>query len=630
MEQVLPRPITIDTDTSVNSERDLLQSELEAARDAVARAYSRERLGLRHVNEDLKTRYDELSVEYGNTVLQERLQEITDQSERNALAIGFIIDEANRLSQRVDEFTEDNAVHKRLKAADEFIEKGSKRRARVMRIGATVIMAATGKLVGSMVVVGGTVGAMAGAGLSTGLQEVAKLRYKQIDEIKVDDEFMARHQQSDLVDVLASSRQFASQQIEQRIDKDHTMSRTAFKRGLGKAGIAAAFSGAISVGIDSFGSGSSAYAATPADGAGYDSLGVDTNTHGSIGVDVDTYTSPDVDLDGYENPGVEPTAHENPGVDLDTHDEIAVEATDHQLSLDADSDSHESPDVTLDTHQNPGVESVNYENPGVDLDTHESPDVDADTVTSPGVSVETDLDLPDVDNGEGLNQFVSDNYDYELTHAESMELGQELHEQGFMYYDPNYLGEKYGNPYGINPPGEIDLQTHNTIRDMIDDGQLNDSVGVEADVDVDTDTQTETDTPTTSDHSLEIDDESDVDTGDDQTPVDTETSSDELTSSEIANANQQIERLIESGKYSLLNTVELPGVDLGQLAEKFSGMTYSDGTPLVKASGDDLLQFNNQPDGASLPKAAMDFINGFLEDKGLNTYSYSSFNSAGK
>lgn len=289
-------------------------------------------------------------------------------------------------------------------------------------------------------------------------------------------------------------------------------------------------------------------------------------------------------------------------------------------------------------------------------------------------SPEIEVGLPVVDHGEGLNSFVNSHYDHTLTPQESLELGERLHEQGYMY-ESMYLEQNYGNPYGINEPGRIDATFDATIREYLGiDAPTTDVVtdvpgttGLQAGaelggLDTVADTTTVESQPmgelvtTTDDAGVDVDDESLRPSGEQTTvdqdqpaaeadaekDVDTESTPEADVSTDgveplnqfaVGPANAAIEANINSGEYSRLNNIEgLPdSVDLhlDTLAANLQGMTYSDGTTrLVDFESGSSFSFNDQPAGARLPNEAVDVINAHLEALGLNTYSYDTFNRA--
>ncbi len=214
--------------------------------------------------------------------------------------------------------------------------------------------------------------------------------------------------------------------------------------------------------------------------------------------------------------------------------------------------------------------------------------------------LEVEQERPVVDHGEGLNSFVRDNYGHSLTHEQSMKLGAELHDQGSMYRDDEYLGKRFGNPYGISEPGQVDVQTHDTIRDMVDDGELNNSVSQEVDRGETQPSGEETPAEPTP-----------------EVPV-----IEELSATERTLANPRIKELVESGDYANLNRLDMQQLGLDHLGEQLKDLTYTDGTSIYS----DAKGFVNKPEGADLPRKAIDILNQHLRQLGLNEYTTDAFN----
>lgn len=83
-------------------------------------------------------------------------------------------------------------------------------------------------------------------------------------------------------------------------------------------------------------------------------------------------------------------------------------------------------------------------------------------------------ELPSVDKGEGLNEFVAENYGTTLSAEDSIEAGEALHKNGDMYKS-DFLEQRFGNPYGLKEAGPISKEADSIIRDVIDDGEINNS-----------------------------------------------------------------------------------------------------------------------------------------------------------
>ncbi len=247
-------------------------------------------------------------------------------------------------------------------------------------------------------------------------------------------------------------------------------------------------------------------------------------------------------------------------------------------------------------------------------------------------TAEIEHNYPVVDHGEGLNEFVQDNYSDTLTHDESMELGAELHEQGFMYHDPSYLGERYGNPYGISGPGVIDAQTDTTIRDMVDNGELDNSaaaVDASSSAEVSQQSAETTAESTNNAETREIAAEANpvVETTDNAEQAQQDAGLDEaaeLNSPESLELNAFEQRMLENtlaGNFSNLNSIadRYPELQLDKLAVSLQNEVFSDGSPVVTPGvmGPNVFEYQDRPDGAVLNDSTVQIVNAHLDRVGV-------------
>jgi hypothetical protein len=223
-----------------------------------------------------------------------------------------------------------------------------------------------------------------------------------------------------------------------------------------------------------------------------------------------------------------------------------------------------------------------------------------------------DRSLPVVDAGEGLNSFVGDNYGENLSYDDSMELGEALHEQGFMY-ESDALSDAagQGNPYGISEAGQIDAKTDETIRDFLDDNKLNNSV------DSIHETSSVTDTAEIGDSDAQdIASQGDsvatnmAEVGDDALQDATGSAGDSITSSDINS-------WVDSGQMDKFSAIDQDSLkELYNYMGGKNGLTYenSNGFKIVDYSPATGNYFVNQPlsYNSELPKEASDRLKEFF------------------
>ena len=520
------------------TELDQLELELTAARDAVARAYARNRMGIGDEPVELRARYDQLSIQYGHDCLKDELLSIDDETQRNARAIGYSIEETIRLAELTDEYTENNRAYRALRGLDTRLEKGPRAWSTFKRIGMTAVSAAAGK------VVGGIFGGALAAGASVAVQDVAKkLRFgsvredmsTQFDALETSVQASAKNPQG----AVARAHQEAMARLEARIAHDRTNSRDIYRSaairggkvgaivGLGGAALANFIpsagatelsthaytsdvpdisAGTDSVNIPSIGDASgdvkvpgalqsSGLFEVPSLDAQGDTVSVPTADGGTDSIRIDSLSTAgdgSVDVPAIDNPQSIRVAEMASGQDVSatsaqaTGDSIRIDSLGSSNSIDVAGANSAAGDIEVPSIHDKGpdiqVPSIGDAGPDIEVPSIDSSADIAVGGVEPGNTAEFTGELPSVDDGEGLNSFTHDNYDMHLTHEESLELGEELHERGFMYRDDAGLGEKYSNPFGINEPGVIDQDTHDTIMDFKDDGEFNDSYNATTDI----------------------------------------------------------------------------------------------------------------------------------------------------
>jgi hypothetical protein len=230
-----------------------------------------------------------------------------------------------------------------------------------------------------------------------------------------------------------------------------------------------------------------------------------------------------------------------------------------------------------------------------------------------------------VDKGEGLNEFVAEDYDYTLTHDQSMTLGAELEQQGAMY-SSDYLQDNYGNPYGLSEPGAVSQATHDTIRDMVDDGLLNNSQSpAESMPTQDAPAPGETGSgEVTPDEVVGDSADNGAAQSDSSESTQAAEAADGLSAIEKNLLDAQVSQLIESGNYSILNDINYPMLQLEDLAAKLDPFTFTnETTPITEPNassgefGQGGYEFYDQPAGYAIPEAAREVIVEHIESLGL-------------
>ncbi len=636
MEQTFARTRNIVRDTADTenlTDRELLARELDSARIAAARAYGLERMGIGGDQPELKQYYKQLSLQYIHDSLQDELATIDDQTQRNALAIGSTIEESVRLGEMIDAYTESNIVYRGLRGLDTMLERGSRKWVRTKRMGMSVVAALVGKSLG------GIPGGMLAAAASAGIQEVAKIEYDSVGQ-PIDEQLELAGEMSSRTDVDTSTLMAEAQHrsighVEQHVARDRAMTYERAKVGLKRAGTAAALAGVAGLLMTSF--------STPAHASGIDTTPVDTGAghvpSGSIDVESTHVSLGDVSTDGSQSHQVVGSIDTSevvrqPGIlsvdSIESHhtsglvDTTTVDVHAPSNGIDTDTTHTASPSHmdTTPAHTSPGEVATDTDHgssgkvvtdgdhaPAGAIEissTHtatgaiDTTDVNGTDLSqpTPDAQVEVDNQLPSVDKGEGLDKFVGENYDFELSHDQSMALGEKLHETGFMYEDGDYLGDKFGNQYGINLPGEINLETHETIGDMVDDGQLNGSnlsvpeIDVSHTVDVDTSHSVATDSATA---------QADL-TGTDDVRLYTPDNSVELPVS-LSDAKQWIDSGHLQNFYRVLGQERM--ADIAQYLDQ-RDITYGDidnTGVIVKDTFTGNYIFNHTPDNGALPSS---------------------------
>lgn len=218
--------------------------------------------------------------------------------------------------------------------------------------------------------------------------------------------------------------------------------------------------------------------------------------------------------------------------------------------------------------------------------------------------------LPSVSEGQGLNQFVEQNYDTTLSSDQSLALGEALHEQGEMY-SSNHLAANYGNPYGINNSGVVSEGMDTTIRDMIDNGQIDGSAKATEAV------HGLSNEALNAEH-IQVDG---------TTAVDGKTIPSEIY--ELGDPTTSVDQVdvrdvvgwVETGDVKALNELNPAVLDI--IGKELSGYSYSDGTPVMSfkpVSGH--YEFNFLPQGHSfLPEKTQMIIRSYL---GKHNYTLAS------
>lgn len=254
-----------------------------------------------------------------------------------------------------------------------------------------------------------------------------------------------------------------------------------------------------------------------------------------------------------------------------------------------------------------------------------------------GDNLQSNLEHPVVDKGEGLNSFVHDNYGHDLTPDQSMQLGAELHEQGAMYQSSALAdGAGHGNPYGLNEAGQVNASTDATIRDMVDNGKLDGSYTGNYQVDIvdaapsviTTDNPATVDSPSTPQdvantpdwaHDTSLSDNQILDKADLEgldTYVQEMTGNGLATDwTDLKTDSDTIARLLQSGDIDAINQNNGLQDTLNYMHYDFNGIVYpgTNAEIITRDITGGRWVFNTPPSGAEIPKEVLDIVNNYKQ-----------------
>lgn len=506
MNEYAPGAATIDQE-QIPGSLDVLAAKLDAARTewagisakrhARVSDYNRRgELKVIHGYNQAQATYNDLVVEYGRRSLDEQLSATDDETERNAIAIGYIVDMQNRLNEETEAIRDRSLLRRLGRKAGEWLNTGGRYAKIAKSMGVTIVGGLLGGKIGGAIAGGAVRGVKAYYGGDvSGLASVRadEFHEKFINEAEGDDTAAEANAALERAQALAA-REYDAAGLDQQAKK-----KAGLKRSLGAVATGALIGGTIGAVIHAA---PDLFPATQAHALGDGASGNGAN----LELQAETPAA-NLPLDARADNLSLASAHANnlsigdevsDGANLTVEDPVQIEGNNLPLeSIDGDNNLQidQTPDDggNLDSENTPSdggsnlpigpeaaygnnlpLEEVGADGNNLPLEErggHNLPLASEAEVND--APVEYDNELPVIDRGEGINSFVADNYGYHLSPEQSEALGHELHEaDGGYVYSSEYLQDTFGNEYGLSHPGQIDTGMNAIIEDIVADGDF--------------------------------------------------------------------------------------------------------------------------------------------------------------
>ncbi len=531
----------IDDQEQIPESVEVLSARLDAARSDWARISAKRHGRLSDYNRNGELRaihgynqaqetYNELVIEYARRSMGDQLAALDNPTERNALAIGYVVDMQNRLNEEIEAIRDRNILRRIGRTAGEWLNTGGRYAKIAKSMGITVVASLLGGKIGGAVA-GGTTRFVRAyySGDVGGLEDIdtdefhARLTKDADPDVPIHFDMTLQRAQA------LAAREFDAAGLDQQAKKV-----AGIRRGLGAAATGFVIGGIIGAVVEPVAHATpDFFPATEAHATGLDTvdhgsnLPVDmANSHGdNLPLVADTAHGSNLSLDaspvhgdnlpiqadfghGDNLPIDAGTAHGDNlplAADYSHGDNLPLEsapAHGDNLPLATNATHGDNLPLAPDTVHGDNLPLEGGDSHGDNLplggnDTHGdnlplAPDsthgdnlpLVPDTAHGDNLPLEADHgavmgdksmefgnNLPAIDKGEGINSFVADNYHYHLTPAQSEALGHELRDAGYAYKS-DYLQHMYGNPYGLSHPGHVDTGVDAIVRDMTADGHL--------------------------------------------------------------------------------------------------------------------------------------------------------------